>query len=188
MYLAHSGAALAATAADRRVPVLWLLVAAWAFDLTGVGHWLPVAVVLAVLAFEVGRRRWDARAGAVLAGLVVSHDVLDLVVGVQLLPGGRFIGWDLGPGSIVALVLELGILAAGAAVYLSTLPSGGRRRPLVLLALGCVLAVSLAEWGLNRWEDDDSPPGTLAALALGAIVTSVLLVRADRQASPVAPS
>ena len=184
MYLAHSGVALGAAAADQRVPLLWWLVAAWAFDITGVGHWIPFAVVLALLAFQLVRRRWDARAGALVALTVLSHDLLDLVVGVQLLPGGRYIGWDLGAGRWIELLLELAFLLIGGALYLRTLPRAVRRRPPVLIAMTALLLASLAWFTLGPSEEDevDPDPGALLVLGVGAIGTATLLVRADRDA------
>ena len=183
MYLAHSGVALGATATNQRVTLLWWLVAAWAFDITGIGHWVPVAVVLALVAYGVGRRRWDRRAGALLAVVVLSHDVLDLVVGVQLLPGGRYVGWDLGSSSWIERVLELGLLVVGAGFYLSTLQPRHRRRAQVLAALAALVLTSLAWFALGPTEDDDdeADPVALLVLGAGAIGTSTLLVRADRE-------
>jgi len=183
VYLAHSGVALTATGADRRVSLLWLLVAAWAFDITGVGHWLPFAVALALAAYELGRRRWDARVGALLALVVASHDGLDLVVGVQLWPGGRYIGWDLGHGSGLELALELAVLAVGSAVYLGGLPPAARRRPLVVVAFTSLVVTTVGRYfAVASSNDDDVAPAILLAMAVGALVTSVLLVRADRGA------
>ncbi len=180
MYLGHSGIALGATATDARIPLLWWLGAAWAYDMTGVGHWLPVAVLLAAIAFVVGRRRWDARAGALLAAIVLSHDVLDLAVGVQLLPGGRYWGLDPAGGSLVELALELALLTMGWWLYLRSLPAAARRRPLVLVAGGGLLVATLAEFAFNRSSADTVSATTLTILAVGAAGTAVLLVLADR--------
>ena len=184
MYLAHTGVALGAKAADQRVPLVWLLVAAWAFDITGVGHWVPVGLLLAAAALVLGRRRWGPRAGLVLFAVVATHDVVDLVVGVQLFPGGRFIGWDPGPGSGGALALELAVLIVGSLLYWRTLPDGGRRAP-VIGGLALVLGASIAESLVNRTADEAATVVTLAALGLGALLTAVVLVRADRVARDV---
>jgi hypothetical protein len=169
---------------DRRVPLLWWLVAAWAFDITGVGHWIPFAVVLAALALQLARRRWDTRAGVLVALTLLSHDLLDLVVGVQLLPGGRYVGWDLGAGRWIELLLELGFLLIGGAVYVTTLPHTARRRPAVFVAMAALVLASLAWFTLGPSEDDevDPDPAALLVLCVGAIGTGALLVRADRDA------
>src|SRR4051794_18401656 len=103
MYLAHAGAALGTKKLDQRLSLSWCLTAAWVFDLTGFGHWLPFAATFAAIACFAANRRWDRRAALVLAGTVLLHDVLDLVVGVQLLPGGRYVGLGLEAKSAVEL-------------------------------------------------------------------------------------
>lgn len=144
MYMAHAGAALAAKRADRRVTATSCLTAAWIFDLTGVGHWIAVAVPLAGAAAWIGWRRWGRQAAVVLASTVLLHDVLDLVVGVQLWPRGPYLGADLSGRSWLEVAAELIVVVAGWALYRSTVPVPLRRRTLIPLAVMVVFALAHA--------------------------------------------
>ncbi len=92
-------------------------------------HGLPGALALAaglgaiVTLFYRDRR---AAIGAVMAGAVFSHWLLDLVVHVQDLPllGDSFkVGFGLWRHVWISFPLEIVILAAGAAVYARAVPS-----------------------------------------------------------------
>ncbi len=80
--------------------------------------WSLLAAGLAYLVF----RRW--RAGLVLGLVVFSHWVLDFIVhppDLHLLLGSSpAVGlglWSSGPGLVIALLLEIGLLAGGFALY-----------------------------------------------------------------------
>jgi len=80
------------------------------------------SAVMAALAFLV----WRERRVSLIVGLVVfSHWVLDFVVHPPDLPllfsGSPLVGlglWTSGPGLIASIILELALLAGGAALYL----------------------------------------------------------------------
>jgi hypothetical protein len=89
-------------------------------------HGLPMTIVwsLSAAAFAFLLLR-DQRASAVLALLVFSHWALDFIVHPPdhplLFAGSREVGlglWTSGPGLILSLVLEIGLLAAGVSLYL----------------------------------------------------------------------
>jgi hypothetical protein len=79
------------------------------------------SVVAAAMAFLFYR---DRRTASVIGLLVFSHWVLDFIVHVPDLPllfnGSPLVGlglWGSGPGLIISGILELGLLAAGIAIY-----------------------------------------------------------------------
>ncbi len=87
----------------------------WSHSLAAVIVW---SILIAVLHFTFRR---DARVAAVLAALVLSHWLLDAVVHVPDLPvigSGRLVGAGLWKHAMLALTLELVLLAIGAAHYL----------------------------------------------------------------------
>ncbi len=179
MYLAHTGAAMAVSPSDPDAPVYAFLLATWSPDLTGVGHWLPGGALLAALFFVAARRRWNDRVALALALLVVSHLVLDLVVGLQIWPEGRFLGLNLSTHSVLELVLELVVICGGFAIYIS------RRRPMTTLlglAFGVTVAFAVIAWSFADDPDVHDPaPARLGVQIAGLLLTSVLLIAADRQ-------
>jgi len=74
--------------------------------------------------------RRDARTAAIVGALVASHWVLDLVMHRPDLPlapgGGPLVGLGLWRSVPVTLALELGMFAAGVAIYLRSTRSGSR--------------------------------------------------------------
>jgi hypothetical protein len=86
----------------------------WSHSLAAVFAW---ALVIGALHFAARR---DARAAVVIGALVVSHWLLDVVVHVPdlpVVPGGTPVGAGLWNQREAALLLELGLLGAGAALY-----------------------------------------------------------------------
>lgn len=185
VYLAHSAVALATKRVDTRLPLSWCLLAAWAYDLTGVGHWAPVGVVLAIAAFLVGRRRWDTTAGLALGASVLSHDVVDLVVGVQVFPGARFVGLGLDADSTLELCLELAGIAIGWSLYWTTVPTATRRTPLLLIPPAAMAAFTVARWRVFKEEPDAL---ALAVGVIGLVTTWVALVLVDRRVRKPVPA
>ena len=89
--------------------------------------WSVVAGVIAYLIYR------DRRTGTVVGLLVFSHWVLDFIVHLPDLPllfdGSPLVGlglWGSGPGLIISGILEVVLLAGGAAIYVVT-----RKRKLV---------------------------------------------------------
>lgn len=164
MFVGHLGLALGGKRAAPELPMWALVLAAqsgdWgdvlAMDLLRLPdawrftHSLPLVVLAAMAAATVWLARGgSARGGAVLAGLVVSHPLLDLVTGEKpLWPGSPlrglglywYPGWD--------FALEVALLLAGWMAYRHTLPAAARRSrlgPLLLMALAVAqLLVDLA--------------------------------------------
>ena len=125
-------------------------VAAWAGSIAGV-HYLA---------------RRDGRAAAVLAALVVSHWLLDLVVHVPDLPlvpnGSALLGAGLWNYKLPALMLELALLFIGAAIYLGTSRARdavGRRALVGFLALLVLIQLG------NTFGD--APPNVTAIAWVG---------------------
>src|ERR1051325_8886782 len=92
MYLAHSSPGLAAKGLQSDVPLWVLLLCGWSIDITGVGHWLPAAGALVLLAALVLGRFFGRAAGLLAAGVVAVDFCLDLVTGVQVWPNGPLVG------------------------------------------------------------------------------------------------
>jgi hypothetical protein len=115
-------------------------------------HSLLGACVLAAVFGMAGRLRWGARAGAVLAMVVVSHWVLDLIVhrpDLTLVPwGGPAIGLGLWNARGAAIAVELGLVLAGSALYFRTVPRTmlGRAAAVAVLGSG-VLTLALNALG-----------------------------------------
>ena len=87
----------------------------WSHSLAAVLAW---ALVIGGIHFTARR---DIRAALVIGALVVSHWLLDAVVHVPdlpVVPGGTVVGAGLWNHRVAALVLELGLLGVGAAIYL----------------------------------------------------------------------
>jgi len=181
MYLAHSGVALASKRVDERLPLSWCLTAAWVFDLTGIGHWIPFALAFAAVAYWTANRRWDGRAGVILASTVLLHDVLDLVVGVQLLPGGQYLGPSLAGGSLVELALEVMAICAGWTLYRATQPTDQRHRPLLYVPLVVMLVFAGAHAATSSSTDSSSTSAQLLILVPGLVLSWYALIAIDRR-------
>jgi hypothetical protein len=120
-------------------------------------HAVLGAIVLSVLFGAVAQMRWGRRTGVVLAAVVFSHWVLDLVVhrpDLPILPGNAGhlpeFGFGLWEHPVAAMTIELLIVVIGAALYwraaratvtASGVPKRGRANVAGFLVLACGLAV-----------------------------------------------
>lgn len=104
----------------------------------------------------------NARGAIVVGGLVASHWVLDLVVhrpDLPLYPGGAMVGLGLWNSVAGTLVVEFGILAAGAAVYLRCTEGLNRTGTWALWSLLAFLAL------IQLGNVFGPPPPSVAAIA-----------------------
>jgi membrane-bound metal-dependent hydrolase YbcI (DUF457 family) len=114
-------------------------------------HSLVGALLIAVIAGWLASRRWGQRGGIVIATVVFSHWVLDLLVhrpDLPLLPGNvgnlPLLGFGLWQVPVVSALLELTLVLGGAYLYYRSarqlpLPPDGnsrRQRRRVLVASG----------------------------------------------------
>ena len=160
MYVGHVGAALAGKRARTSIGLLVLLIATYAPDWVDTGlcvfnsydeaamlsHSIPAVGVLAALAFlfySIATR--DVRGAVIVAVVVLSHYVLDLVTGYKpTWPGGPMIGLQLYWHPVADFVAECVVLFAGVRLYAPTLPvktrtwkdAGTMLMVLVVLQLG----------------------------------------------------
>ncbi|HET6761843.1 MAG TPA: metal-dependent hydrolase [Gemmatimonadaceae bacterium] len=111
MYIGHVGAALAAKRARTSIGLFALLVATYTPDwvdsalcLAGlynperlISHTIPAVVLFALVGFGLyGLKTRDWTAALVLAGVILSHMVLDWLTGYKpIWPGGPMIGLSL---------------------------------------------------------------------------------------------
>ena len=159
MYIGHVGAALVAKRARTSIGLLALLVATYTPDwvdgglcLAGVhnpegmlSHSIPAVLLFALAGFSLYAVRSRDRTGAlIIAGLIVSHTLLDWITGYKpTWPGGPMIGLRLYSHPVVDFVVEGLVIVAGALLYARTLPA--RRRPWIDVAImgGALLALQL---------------------------------------------
>jgi hypothetical protein len=132
----------------------------WSHSLAAVAMW---ALLIAAVHYALRR---EGRTAAVLAALVASHWVLDAVVHVPDLPilpgGGPLVGAGLWNHKVAALMLELALLAAGAAIYVGTTwarDAVGRWSLAAFVALLAVIQLGNA-FG-------DAPPSVMAIAWVG---------------------
>lgn len=142
MYLGHVGIALGAKGIQPRVALLVLLIAAYAPDWVDSGlcilgaydprgmlsHSFPVVLLLGAatlsLYFVYAR---DFAGALVVAGVVVSHAMLDWITGYKpTWPGGPMIGLRLYSQPFANLFIEALVIVAGVAIYQRTLPRRSR--------------------------------------------------------------
>lgn len=104
----------------------------WTHSLLAVCGW--------ALLFGFGHFAWtrDRRVALVLAGLVLSHWILDAIVhrpDLLLMPGGHWaVGFGLWRSPIATVIVELGVFALGLLLYLRA-TAGARRGPLAALVV-----------------------------------------------------
>jgi hypothetical protein len=160
MYVGHVGAALGAKRFSRGIGLGVLVIATYAPDGVDVGlclagrsnpvemlsHSLPAVACLALVAFAgYGIFSRDWRAAAVLAGVVISHMLLDFITGHKpTWPGGPMIGLGLYSHPIADFVAEAIVLTIGASLYARTLTPGRRQWLDASIILGTLLLIQLA--------------------------------------------
>lgn len=148
MYLGHVGIALGAKGARRDIGLLVLLVATYAPDWIDSGlclagaydprgmlsHSLPAVAVLCAIVLTTYRvKRGDMISGLTVAGVVISHMVLDWITGYKpTWPGGPMIGLRLYAHPIADLFLESAVIIVGVFLYRRSLPA--RSRPWIDVA------------------------------------------------------
>lgn len=149
MYLGHVGIALAVKGARRDIAFLVLLVATYASDWVDSGlclagaydrlgmlsHSLPaVAVLTAIAVAAYGLHTRSVTGGLVVAGVVISHMLLDMITGYKpTWPGGPVLGLGLYAHPVKDFLLESLLLVGGVAIYGRSLPA--RRQPWIDVAL-----------------------------------------------------
>jgi len=159
MYIGHVGAALAAKRVRGTIGLLVLLVATYAPDWVDLGmcvggaydpagilsHSIPAVLILMLVGFTgyaAATRDWAG--GLVIAGLILSHMLLDWITGYKpTWPGRPMIGLELYNYPVADFIAEGIVIVAGALLYERTLPP--RRRPWVdvSIMLGALLALQL---------------------------------------------
>jgi membrane-bound metal-dependent hydrolase YbcI (DUF457 family) len=159
MYIGHVGAALVAKRVRTSIGLFALLVATYAPDwvdtalcLTGdydpdrmISHTIPAVVLLALVGFALyGLKTRDWTGALVLAGVILSHMLLDWITGYKpLWAGGPMIGLSLYDRPLVDFFAEGVVIVTGAVLYGQTLPP--RRRPWidVSVMVAALLALQL---------------------------------------------
>jgi membrane-bound metal-dependent hydrolase YbcI (DUF457 family) len=160
MYVGHMGAALGAKRLRPRIGLAVLVVATYLPDGIDAGlclvrafnpiemlsHSIPAIAFLSLFAFAAyGLVTRDWTAAGILAGVVVSHMLLDWITGHKpTWPGGPMIGLQLYEHPIADFVAEAIVIAVGALLYARTLPP--RKKPWIEVSvmLGALLVLQLA--------------------------------------------
>jgi LexA-binding, inner membrane-associated putative hydrolase len=162
MYIGHVGVALGAKRLRASIGLLALLLATYAPDWVDAGlclagvynpvgmlsHSIPVVVLLALVAFALYAVKTRDWAGAIIvAGVVVSHMLLDWITGYKSTwPGGPMIGLRLYDHPTADFILEGVVIVIGAVLYRRTLPSRLRPWTDVAIMVGALLVLQL---GIN---------------------------------------
>jgi membrane-bound metal-dependent hydrolase YbcI (DUF457 family) len=159
MYIGHVGAALAAKRLRASIGLFALLVATYVPDwvdgglcLAGVhnpegmlSHSIPAVVLFALAGFAAyAFRTRDFTAALIVAGVIVSHVLLDWITGYKpTWPGGPMIGLQLYGHPVADFVVEGLLIVLVGVLYGRTLPP--RRRPWidVSIMLGALLVLQL---------------------------------------------
>jgi membrane-bound metal-dependent hydrolase YbcI (DUF457 family) len=159
MYIGHVGVALGAKRLRTGVGLFALLVATYTPDwvdsglcLAGVynplgmlSHSIPAVALFALVGFCLyALKTRDLTASLIVAGVVVSHMVLDWVTGYKpTWPGGPMIGLGLYGHPVADFFVEGLLIVAGALLYGRTLPP--RQRPWIDVStmLGALLLLQL---------------------------------------------
>jgi len=159
MYIGHVGAALAAKRLRAGIGLFVLLLATYAPDWVDGGlclagfsnpvgmlsHSVPAVLLLALAGFILyALKTRDYSAALIVAGLILSHMVLDWITGYKpTWPGGPMIGLRLYGQPVADFIVEGLVIVAGVVLYGRTLPP--RRRPWidVSIMLGALLVLQL---------------------------------------------
>lgn len=160
MYIGHVGVALAAKRARTSIGLFALLVATYTPDwvditlcLAGgynpermISHTVPAVVLFALVGFALyGLKTRDWAAARVIAGVILSHMILDWITGYKpLWPGGPMIGLNLYDRPVVDFITEGVVIVIGAILYGRTLSPSRRKWIELSIMLGVLLALQLA--------------------------------------------
>jgi hypothetical protein len=143
-----------------------------AFESYPWSHSLLMSVVWAGLAGVLAARALrSARSGWLVAGLVVSHWLLDWVThgpDLPLVPGGASYGLGLWNSIPATLGVEGGLFCVAVWFYLRSTQANGRPGTVGLYAM---LALCVGLWVSQPWAP---PPPSPTAVALGALVLWLL--------------
>jgi len=155
MYIGHVGAALAAKRVRASIGLLALLVATYTPDWVDGGlclagfynpmlsHSVPAVVLFSLVGFALyALKTRDWTAALVVAGVILSHMLLDWVTGYKpTWPGGPMIGLDLYSNPVADFIVEGVLIVIGALLYARTLPP--RQRPWIDMSimLGALLVL-----------------------------------------------
>lgn len=202
MFVGHLAAAFGARAAEPRVPLVVAVAAAFALDLlwplllllglesvrvnpgdtafTNLAfewypwsHSLALVLVWSLVAGAIARRvLGSARAGAVVAVLVLSHWVLDWLThrpDLPLWPSGPVAGWGLWQSIRGTVAVEGTFLGLGLAAYLRATAA---RDAIGRWALAGLVALATTIWITQPWFP---PPPSSTAIALGALALWLFL-------------
>ena len=159
MYIGHVAAALVAKRVRPSIGLFALLVAAYtpdwvdsglclvgAYDLQGMlSHSVPAVVLFSLAGFALyALKTRDWRAALVVAGVILSHVLLDWVTGYKATwPGGPMIGLNLYDYPVADFIVEGVLIVIGAVLYGRTLPP--RQRPWIDVSImaGALLGLQL---------------------------------------------
>jgi membrane-bound metal-dependent hydrolase YbcI (DUF457 family) len=160
MYVGHVGAALGAKRLRRSIGLAVLIVATYLPDgvdaalcvarmfspLEMLSHSIPAIAFLALVGFAgYGIVTRDWKAAGILAGVIISHMLLDWITGHKpTWPGGPMIGLQLYDHPIADFVAEAIVISIGALLYARTLAP--RKKPWLefSMMLGVLLVLQLA--------------------------------------------
>jgi membrane-bound metal-dependent hydrolase YbcI (DUF457 family) len=159
MYIGHVGAALAAKRVRTSIGLFALLVATYTPDwvdsalcLAGlynperlISHTVPAVVLFALVGFALyGLKTRDWTAALVLAGVILSHMVLDWITGYKpIWPGGPMIGLSLYDRPVWDFIAEGVVIVIGVVLYGRTLPPRRRQWIDISIMLGALLTLQL---------------------------------------------
>lgn len=160
MYAGHVGVALGAYSFRRSIPLWLILIAAqlpdWldagmcmgSVDRGPYGLYTHGVAAVAIGAAVFGAAAWaltrDGPGALLVAGVVVSHYLLDYFTGFKpTWSGGPVIGLNLYSHPAVDLVLETTTVAAGWLLYRRTLPRAIRSDGMVYATLFALIALQL---------------------------------------------
>lgn len=136
MYVGHLGPALGAKRLAPSVALATLVVATYLPDWVDASlcvsgryhdaqmysHSIPAMLVLALLAGATQVKRADKRAALVVAGVVISHVMLDYLTGIKpTWPGGPSIGLEIYRYPIADFAAESAVIIGGWLMYRGTL-------------------------------------------------------------------
>ena len=160
MYIGHVGAALASKRARSSIGLLVLLIATYtpdwvdsglclagAYDPGGMlSHSIPAVLLFALVGFiAYGAFTRDWRGALVVAGVILSHLLLDWITGYKpTWPGGPMIGLRIYEHPMLDFAAEAVVIVVGAFLYAGTLPRRDRLWSNLSMMAGALLVMQLA--------------------------------------------